>query len=901
MALDTQYRPLKFDDVIGQESTVKVLKRFVETGTGFHQSYLFCGGFGSGKCVVGDTLVPTDKGVVPIQSLMGSNQVDPTDVLVLQEGGRHVRAAFTYRGGIRETVRIRTHLGFTLEGTPNHRIRVMTRNGEVDWANLGEIAVGDYACIVKGGPFGPGADLSGFTEHKSPPSGYQTHPFQAPQNLSPDWGRLIGYLVGDGSCSGDDVVISNSEKDTKEDILRLLRDLCGSGIETPDKRSKTGLSSLRCGRLNPRNFLEYAGLHKVKSGAKTVPWAIMASPSDVVREFLRGYMESDGSVGRGGIEVTTKSQRLAKEVQLLLLQFGIVSKLSEKTVAKYGIYHRISVLGVSYATYEKEIGFLSCRKRQSLRHLVSGASFKSNRSNKREVIPHQLHHLQSFYGDIPSSLRNQKTNSCFLARHGDIRFTKSKLEHIVANYQNEHFHKLASYDYIYDPIVNVEHGEAEVYDLNVPDGEMFAANGFMNHNTTLGRILARALLCDKPVGGDPCDQCSSCKSILERGSSECFVEVDAATNSGKDDIRKVVDLLQYDTYSGRRRIYLFDESHRLSKDALDALLKPMEDTIPGSQDKLLTCIFCTTEPDNMRKTIFSRCAPAFVIRMITPDKIADRLEYVCKCEGIPYDREALIIIAEAVECHVRDALKSVEGVSMMGGITVENVKEYLRLNANDSYLKILKSIGHDVEGILSGLDTIKDIVSPSTAYERIADLAMLAYRIGHGVGRPPIFWDRATLVSLWETHQSFLLQIAKTMAMTLGHPTYSMLECDLSSLHHHRRGGDPVPTVSPVFIKPAHKTLTEVQEPQQDISEIVVQSDHDSPNAGNGSPTPAFEVPKKVYDRPVVTQGGVYVNPRGVNKRENITEEIGTMAPDDFKRSLHRLLSELISDGKVGP
>lgn len=82
---------------------------------------------------------------------------------------------------------------------------------------------------------------------------------------------------------------------------------------------------------------------------------------------------------------------------------------------------------------------------------------------------------------------------------------------------------------------------------------------FGSGKTTMGRILARALLCESPVNGDPCDQCTSCLSLLERGSSDCFVEIDAATNSGKDDVRKIVDLLQYDTYSGRRRIHLFDE------------------------------------------------------------------------------------------------------------------------------------------------------------------------------------------------------------------------------------------------------------------------------------------------------------------------------------------------------
>ena len=112
-------------------------------------------------------------------------------------------------------------------------------------------------------------------------------------------------------------------------------------------------------------------------------------------------------------------------------------------------------------------------------------------------------------------------------------------------------------------------------------------------------------MCETPDNGNPCDECLSCKSLLESGSSADFIEVDAATNSGKADVQKIVDEIAYSTFSGKRRIYLFDESHQLSKDALDALLKPLEDCLPGSEDKRLTCIFCTTEPEKMRATVLS--------------------------------------------------------------------------------------------------------------------------------------------------------------------------------------------------------------------------------------------------------------------------------------------------------
>ena len=187
--------------------------------------------------------------------------------------------------------------------------------------------------------------------------------------------------------------------------------------------------------------------------------------------------------------------------------------------------------------------------------------------------------------------------------------------------------------------------------------------------TTLGRLLARALLCEDPKEGDPCNRCTSCRVFLEGGTHENFEEMDAASKSGKGDLQKIIEDVSYSTFSGKRRIYLFDESHRLSKQALDVLLKPMEDSIEGTEEKQLVCIFCTTEPEKMRSTIFSRCAPAFVIRAVSPHGIAERLALVCDQEGIEYDPEVLPLIAEVTECHIRDALKTVEGISMLGRLS----------------------------------------------------------------------------------------------------------------------------------------------------------------------------------------------------------------------------------------
>lgn len=330
------------------------------------------------------------------------------------------------------------------------------------------------------------------------------------------------------------------------------------------------------------------------------------------------------------------------------------------------------------------------------------------------------------------------------------------------------------------------------------------AGPFGSGKTTLARVLARALLCSNPVEGEPCDQCVSCRSILDGGTSPDFFEIDAATNSGKDSVRKIVEEVQYSTFSGKRRLYLLDESHQLTKDALDALLKPLEDTVPGTQDKSLVCIFCTTEPERMRNTILSRCAPAFVIRPVAPEQVGERLAMVCEKEGIPYERPALDLIGEITECHIRDALKAVEGVSMLGGVTVSNVAKYLHLDYSDTVLEILATLKTDLATSISKTAELLKTMSPITAYEKLADMSMLAYRASLGPVVVPTYLNRDAVEGLGRALGMELLDFAEKLSSRPGRPTSSMLLCDLSQLHRGVRvvpaevpkTPAPVPTVS---------------------------------------------------------------------------------------------------------
>lgn len=383
---------------------------------------------------------------------------------------------------------------------------------------------------------------------------------------------------------------------------------------------------------------------------------------------------------------------------------------------------------------------------------------------------------------------------------------------------------------------------------------------FGSGKTTMARILARALLCDAPVNGEPCDKCDSCTSILQTGYSDSFTEFDAATNSGKDAVKSLTDTLLYDSFSGKRRIFLIDEAHRLSKDALDALLKPMEDTLPGSEDKIMVCIFCTTEPEKMRNTIFSRCAPAFMIRQVTPDRLADRLEYVCKQESLAYEREALVLIGEVTEAHIRDALKAVEGISMLGGVTVANTSSYLRLNANANYLTILERMPDDLSGCLAEVEKLAEIVSPSTAYEKLAELSMLVFSTPHTKKKVPVYWDGNRITQMTNRYGSFILEVASTLASRPQRSSFATLNCDLAMLHYKMHGTPVIPVQGNTVI---HSTAQ--------------KSDTETKFVGTVTAT--------VPEKPFITSGGVYVDPRALNRRAEANEP-PKISVSDFKSRL---------------
>ncbi|MDK2123717.1 DNA polymerase III subunit gamma/tau [Parachitinimonas caeni] len=198
--------------------------------------------------------------------------------------------------------------------------------------------------------------------------------------------------------------------------------------------------------------------------------------------------------------------------------------------------------------------------------------------------------------------------------------------------------------------------------------------------TTIARILAKSLNCETGITAHPCGNCTACRQI-DGGRFVDLLEIDAASNTGIDNIREVLDSAQYTPTAGRFKVYIIDEVHMLSKSAFNAMLKTLEEP-PGH----VKFILATTDPQKVPVTVLSRCLQ-FSLRQMVPSQVAAYLATVLTTEDIPYESPALALLGRAAAGSMRDALSLLDQAIAYGSGRVETGGVQAMLGAVDhSYL-----------------------------------------------------------------------------------------------------------------------------------------------------------------------------------------------------------------------
>ena len=205
--------------------------------------------------------------------------------------------------------------------------------------------------------------------------------------------------------------------------------------------------------------------------------------------------------------------------------------------------------------------------------------------------------------------------------------------------------------------------------------------------TTISRLMAMAVNCTQVDDGEPCGSCDSCTSIA-KGNNLDVQEMDAASHTGVDDIREILDGVRYPPVHLKIKVYIIDEAHMLSKSAFNALLKTLEEPPEN-----VLFILATTESDKLPITVRSRCQ-RFDLRRLNVDEIADYLAYVLQEEGIKTDPDALQVIARAADGSVRDALSLTERVLAFSSqhITLHDVQQSLGLIGSEQTQQLAHTI-----------------------------------------------------------------------------------------------------------------------------------------------------------------------------------------------------------------
>ena len=330
---------------------------------------------------------------------------------------------------------------------------------------------------------------------------------------------------------------------------------------------------------------------------------------------------------------------------------------------------------------------------------------------------------------------------------------------------------------------------------NLANGYVFKGE-YGTGKTTMATIFAKAILCtDLKEGGDPCGKCKSCQSV-DNCSHPGFMVVDSTNNGNKENVSEIIRTMQLRGFGGRK-VYYFEEAHGLSSAARDALLMILE-TPELSKDVVI--ILSTTEYHKMPATLLSRCRKVNIL-LPTTANIKDKLVRICVKRNLPYDDDALHLIAVNSGGHYRNAENDLWGISCDGEISFENARDHLGVY-NDDIAEMLVNIRSNIK---RSLEISNELVSKIGAEQ----LAITAYKL---------LVDTQRSITLQETdggrYGSAVVYMAKNLGSSVmpmieflrgkdDFTSYTNIDADIIILHHKFMRGDfkvvdvPVPSNNP--------------------------------------------------------------------------------------------------------
>ena len=476
---------------LDQRVLLRVMARFKRVYAVFPRGYA--------KCVSYDTMLFTKDGIKEIGELFNYKKTHNEEIITTHDFSmlnRYGKLETSDKGiisGYKETKKIKTEYGYEIETSLVHPLLIMNENGELVYKKANELKKGDYLPInrkndIWGSKTTLDIDMKSYIDSLSNQSKHQVlkSSCKTPNELTEEISLIIGYLVGDGTMTRDNVIIFSSKDDDM--IERYINFMNSIGLEV-SKRDKS-VDYVTCGKYH-REYFRQIGLKQVDAFEKEIPKCIMSAPKNIVSSFIRGLFDTDGCVDKSYLTFCTASEKLSKQVQTVLLNFGIVSKREKTFNKKYNTYaYRLFIYGQNVDIYMKEIGF-SCKRKQD--KLIKICNVKRN--TNKDIIPYQIENIIGLYEKSKNCNSYKFGDELYHVRKGNNELTYSKLSKVFSNYDIadcEEYNRLKELNdlyYFYAPIVEIEDGENYVCDIQMPETHSFIGNGFVNHNTFLQTLF----------------------------------------------------------------------------------------------------------------------------------------------------------------------------------------------------------------------------------------------------------------------------------------------------------------------------------------------------------------------------------------------------------------------------
>jgi phosphate starvation-inducible protein PhoH len=456
---------------------------------------------GTGKCIAESSLVLTDRGIVEIGSLgegAAPDEYRPVELGICGLNGEEA-ASHVYCGGESATVRLTTRFGYAIEATPEHPLVVLDANGHLVWRRADRILVGDVVALQRGQRlFGTRTEVAFAYE----PVGGRTDCSKpvALDEIDEQIAYFMGVVTGDGCLTVRNRVVVSTADEEIVDTVHAIAARFGLHVFRNVASSRPYDYVVASAQLY--QLLEHLGMSTGKAATKRIPRAILAAPEPLVAAFLRGLFDADGSVEKrdGTITFNSTSDELVRQVQVVLLNFGIVANRRVKLGRYCGEVHRshlLAIAGAEAESFHDMIGFGVARKR--------ARRIASTPNPNVDVIPHVGRYLTAaartttlsraehqIFGDYRRERR--RPSYAQLDRMLDVLSARE-----AHGFHLDHTRALAERRLLFLEVAGVEASRARVYDLTVPGTHSFVANGFVNHNTFLAVAMAMQALWAKRV------------------------------------------------------------------------------------------------------------------------------------------------------------------------------------------------------------------------------------------------------------------------------------------------------------------------------------------------------------------------------------------------------------------